>query len=156
MPPRSTATPRQWRAWERRGTRSAWGLGDLAEMQLITGRAADALQTIGGALALAETSGQRFYDAGLYRLRGECFLALEEHTAREAEAAFREALEIARSQQARSLEIRAALSLARLWQQQGKRTDARDLLQPVYAWFTEGFDTRDLVDAKTLLEELEA
>jgi predicted ATPase len=72
----------------------------------------------------------------------------------EAQQEFQRALEIARLQEARSFELRAATSLARLWQTQGKRAEARDLLQPVYDWFTEGFDTRDLKDAKVLLEEL--
>jgi predicted ATPase len=72
----------------------------------------------------------------------------------EAETCFHQALAIARHQQAKSLELRAAMSLARLWQQQGKRTDARELLVPIYGWFTEGFDTADLQDAKALLEAL--
>jgi predicted ATPase len=73
----------------------------------------------------------------------------------EAEACFQQALDIARRQQAKSLELRAAMSLARLWQQQDKRQDAYDLLAPVYEWFTEGFDTADLKEAKVLLDELE-
>ena len=72
----------------------------------------------------------------------------------EAEACFQQALAIARQQQAKSWELRAAMSLARLWQQQGKRAAARDLLAPIYGWFTEGFDTADLQEAKALLEEL--
>jgi predicted ATPase len=82
----------------------------------------------------------------------------EEHSAsgvqQEAEACFAKALEIARAQSAKSLELRAAMSLARLWQQQGKQTEAQDLLSEIYNWFTEGFDTKDLKDAKALLEEL--
>jgi predicted ATPase len=73
---------------------------------------------------------------------------------KEAEACFQQALEIARRQQAKSLELRAATSLSRLWQQQGKRAEARELLAPVYGWFTEGFDTADLQEAKALLDEL--
>ena len=73
---------------------------------------------------------------------------------REAEACFHQALDVARRQQAKSLELRAAMSLSRLWQQQGKRDEARELLAPVYGWFTEGFDTADLQEAKALLEEL--
>jgi len=73
----------------------------------------------------------------------------------EAEACFHQALDVARRQRARALELRAAMSLARLWQQQGKRTEARELLAPIYGWFTEGFDTADLQEAKALLEELE-
>jgi predicted ATPase len=71
----------------------------------------------------------------------------------EAEVCFRQALDIARRQQAKSLELRATMSLSRLWQQQGKRTDARQLLAPIYGWFTEGFDTADLQEAKALLDE---
>ena len=75
-------------------------------------------------------------------------------TGEEAEACFHQALAIARRQQAKSLELRAAMSLSRLWQQQGKRTEAYELLAPIYGWFTEGFDTADLQEAKALLEEL--
>ncbi len=71
-----------------------------------------------------------------------------------AESAFQKGLAVARAQQARSLELRAATSLARLWDSQGKATEARDLLSPIYGWFTEGFDTADLTDAKALLDEL--
>jgi predicted ATPase len=83
--------------------------------------------------------------------RGNCCSA-EKHT--EAETCFRQALDIARRQQAKSWELRATMSLARLWQQQGKRQDAYDLLAPIYGWFTEGFDTADLQEASALLEEL--
>ncbi len=95
---------------------------------------------------------QPFFNAELLRLKGELLLSKDEA---EAESLFKRALEIARSQEAKSLELRAAMSLARLWQSQGKRAEARDLLHPVYDWFTEGFDTLDLKDAKALLEELE-
>jgi len=76
------------------------------------------------------------------------------HTEAEAEACFLKAIEIARHQQAKSLELRAVMSLSRLWQQQGKKAEARQLLAEIYGWFTEGFDTKDLQEAKTLLEEL--
>ena len=79
---------------------------------------------------------------------------MDDNAVEEAEALFGQALEIARRQEAKTFELRAATSLARLWQRQGKRDAARDLLAPLYAWFTEGFDTRDLKDAKALLEEL--
>jgi predicted ATPase len=88
------------------------------------------------------------------RLQGELQLQLACPDVPQAEACFQQALAVARRQQARSLELRAALSLARLWQQQGERRAARTLLALVYSWFTEGFDTADLRDAKTLLEEL--
>jgi hypothetical protein len=91
-------------------------------------------------------------EAELYRLTGE--LLGQAGTSPEAAAWFQQALAIARRQQAKSLELRAAMSLSRLWQQQGKWDEARELLAPIYGWFTEGFDTADLQDAKTLLEEL--
>jgi predicted ATPase len=98
-------------------------------------------------------AGLPYWDAAFLRRKGELLLALNgSDTA--AEACFREAIEIAQGQQARSLELRAATSLARLWADQGKRAQARDLLAPVYRWFTEGFDTADLMDAEALLEEL--
>jgi len=90
----------------------------------------------------------------LYRLRGELLLQHAVAQPGEAEACFQQALAIARRQQAKSLELRAATSLARLWQQQGKRREAHALLAPVYHWFTEGFDTADLKEAKALLAEL--
>ena len=88
------------------------------------------------------------------RLKGELLLQQSSDNQAEAETCFHHAITIARSQQAKSLELRAATSLARLWQQQGKRQEAHDLLAPVYNWFTEGFDTADLKDAKVLLDEL--
>jgi predicted ATPase len=129
-------------------------LEGLAHLQLLAGRAVEAAQTAEGGLGIAETTGQHFHDAELHRRRAECFLRLPDRPPEDAEAELRRALEIARSQEAKSLELRAATSLARLWQQQGKRAEARNLLQPVYDWFTEGFDTQDLKDAKALLEEL--
>lgn len=98
-------------------------------------------------------TGQHFYDAELYRLQGEIVLAADGAPS-DAEALFQRALEIARGQEARSFELRSATRLARLWQRQGKESQARDVLAPVYGWFTEGFDTRDLKDAKALLDEL--
>ncbi len=91
------------------------------------------------------------YDAELLRLKGELLLSKDEA---EAESLFQRALEIARSQEAKFFELLAATNLARLWQRQGKRNEARDLLAPVYDWFTEGFDTPDLKDAKALLSDL--
>jgi predicted ATPase len=87
-------------------------------------------------------------------LKGELLLQLSSDNAAEAESCFHQALSVARSQQAKSWELRAATSRARLWQQQGKRQEAYDLLAPVYGWFTEGFDTADLKDAKALFDEL--
>ena len=90
----------------------------------------------------------------LYRLQGELLLRQAVPDAAQAETCFQQALAIARRQQAKSWELRAAMSLARLWQQQGKRNEAYDLLAPVYGWFTEGFDTADLQEAKALLDAL--
>jgi predicted ATPase len=126
----------------------------LAELQLAAGRATDAAGSLDGALALSGQSGESYFDAELHRLRGERFLGMPEDGDAEAQQEFQRALEIARLQEARSFELRAATSLARLWQTQGKRAEARDLLQPIYAWFTEGFDTQDLKDAKALLGQL--
>ena len=107
------------------------------------------------ALAVLDTTELRYYAAELYRLKGALLLQQAVPDAAQAEACFQQALDIARQQQAKSWELRAATSLARLWQQQGKRDEAHALLAPVYGWFTEGFDTADLQDAKVLLAELE-
>jgi tetratricopeptide (TPR) repeat protein len=133
-----------------------WILGILSEIQLATSRLEEAAATVDAALSVAQETSQPFRDAELHRQKGEIFLAREGHSEEEAEREFVCALDIARSQEAKSLELRAATSLARLWQRQGKRAEARDLLAPVYDWFSEGFDTPDLVDAKALLEELRA
>jgi predicted ATPase len=93
-----------------------------------------------------------YCEAELYRLKGMLLQAVE--GSGEAEACFLQALDVARRQQAKSWELRAATSLARLWQQQGKRAEAHELLAPIYSWFTEGFDTADLRDARTLLSAL--
>src|SRR5262245_60274801 len=106
------------------------------------------------ALALMETTGDCFYEAELHRLKGVLLLQQHADNQAEAETCFHHALEIARNQQAKSFELRAAASLARLWQQQGKRQEAHDLLALVYSWFTEGFDTADLQEAKALLDAL--
>ena len=96
---------------------------------------------------------QPYWDADLRRLDGDLILATG-GAPEEAAARYQQALNIARAQEAKSLELRAATSLARLWRDQGKRAEARDLLAPLYAWFTEGFDTGDLKDAKALLDDL--
>ncbi len=130
-------------------------LCNLAECLWKVGRHDDALGALGGGVALAEQQGQHFYDAELHRLRAEILLAKDGNAAPEAETLFGQSLEIARRQEAKTFELRAATSLARLWQRQGKRDAARALLAPVYAWFTEGFTTRDLKAAQALLAELE-
>src|SRR5262245_32985013 len=111
-------------------------------------------------LAIAAQTGQPGADTHLHRLHGEIVLRMVDGPGRSVEAdgtaelCFRRALDVARAQEAKSLELRAAMSLARLWRDQGKRTEARALLAPIYAWFSEGFDTGDLIEAKALLDEL--
>jgi predicted ATPase len=114
----------------------------------------DALEALAEAVTRAEKSDERYCEAEIHRLRGELLLAQSANDWTGAEASFRQALDVARRQEAKSLELRAATSLARLWRSQGKADDARDLLAPVYDWFTEGFDTVDLKAAKHLLDEL--
>jgi predicted ATPase len=129
-------------------------LAMLAEALGTEGLPEQGLEALEDALDLAEESGERFYEAEIHRLKGELVLALCGQHSAEAEACFHQALRVARQQQAKSLELRAATSLARLWRNQGQHEEARKLLAPVYGWFTEGFDTADLKDAKALLEEL--
>jgi predicted ATPase len=109
---------------------------------------------MGEAMSMIETTKERWSEAEVNRLAGEIALMLPEPDAAKAEAYFERALDIARQQQGKSWELRVAMSMARLWRDQGKRDDARELLAPVYGWFTEGFDTRDLKEAKALLDEL--
>ena len=152
----------------------------LAEVSAWIGQTAEALRLLDEALALTHQFGGHFYQAEVHRLTGEILLMQDvgggiseglppdlsmidgpegEATGppsrpTEAETWFRQALDIARRQQAKSLELRAAMSLSRLWQQQGQRTEAYQLLAPIYGWFTEGFDTADLQEAKALLDAL--
>jgi predicted ATPase len=105
-------------------------------------------------MTAVETTKETWCEADVRRIAGEIAALLPEPDAAQAEAYFDRALSVARTQQAKSLELRAAMSMARLWRDQGKRDEARDLLAPVYGWFTEGFDTLDLKEAKALLEEL--
>jgi predicted ATPase len=107
-------------------------------------------------LALTEKSGVRWFEAELHRHRGELLRTAHPGAEAEAEASFRRAIAIARGQDAKLWELRAAASLARLWRDRGKRDQARASLAPVYGWFTEGFDTPDLKEAKALLDELSA
>jgi predicted ATPase len=127
----------------------------LAEAYGRGGDDAAGLQRLAEALAVVEDTEECWWEAELYRLKGEILLQQATGSSAEAEACFQQALDIACHQQAKALELRAATSLARLWQQQGKRQEAHDLLAPVYGWFTEGFDTADLKDAEMLLHELE-
>jgi len=112
------------------------------------------LKVLTEALKLMDTTGERVWEPELYRLKGALLLQQSLDNQAEAESSLHHAIDIARNQQAKSFELRAATSLARLWQQQGKREEARQLLGDVYGWFTEGFDTADLKDAKALLDEL--
>jgi class 3 adenylate cyclase/predicted ATPase len=126
----------------------------LAEAYGIQGEPEAGLTALAEALTLAETTGERWYESERYRLKGALLLQQSSDHQAEAERCFQHAIAIAQNQQAKSWELRAATSLARFWQRQGKRQEAHDLLAPVYHWFTEGFDTADLKDAKALLEEL--
>jgi predicted ATPase len=126
----------------------------LAEVSAHLGHPEDGLQALVEAHTLMEQQEERYWEAEVCRLRGVLLLRQPGASQAEAEAWVQRALDVARRQEAKSLELRAAMSLARLWQQQGKRLEARELLAPVYGWFTEGFDTADLQEAKALLEEL--
>ena len=127
-------------------------LGLLAEALGAAGDKQGALGAISDALSMVETSGERWWEAELCRLRGELLRLCEEE--RDSEVWFQRSLDVSRHQEAKSLELRAAMSIARLWRDQGKPQQARELLAPVYGWFTEGFDTRDLKEAKALLDSL--
>ena len=131
-------------------------LGLLAEAYGAGGHPAAGLDVLAEALAVMDTTELRYYAAELYRLKGALLLQQAVPDAAQAEACFQQALAIARQQQAKSWELRAATSLSRLWQQQGKRGEAHALLAPIYNWFTEGFDTADLQEARALLAALEA
>jgi predicted ATPase len=134
--------------------RRPYFLALLAEAYGIMRQPEAGLTALAEALALVDATGERRYEPELYRLKGELLLQQHANHQTEAESCFHHALAIARDQQAKPFELRTATSLARLWQQQGKRQKAHDLLAPVYQWFTEGLDTADLQDAKALLEAL--
>jgi predicted ATPase len=129
-------------------------LSYLARAHVGLGQSDDAWRCIAEAMTSAETTKEKWYEADIHRTVGEIALASPERDATKAEAYFERALAVARDQHAKSWELRAAMSMARLWRDQGKRQQARDLLAPVYGWFTEGFDTLDLKQAKALLDEL--
>jgi adenylate cyclase len=128
-------------------------LGALAEAQAMEGKPDEGLVTLDEALALVAETDERYFQAELHRLKGKLLLARGDKT--EAETSYRKAADVARAQQAKSWELRATTGLARLWQAQGRTDEARQSLAAIYHWFTEGFDTPDLLDASALLEELE-
>jgi class 3 adenylate cyclase/predicted ATPase len=131
-------------------------LSHLARAHAELGQFDDAWRCIGEAMTAVETTKEKWWEAEVRRVAGEIVLKSPLSDAAKAEAYFERALSVAREQQAKSWELRAAMSMARLWRDQGKRDAARDLLAPVYSWFTEGFDTLDLNEAKALLDELHA
>jgi DNA-binding winged helix-turn-helix (wHTH) protein/predicted ATPase len=138
---------------------STWGTAWLTHLALAyaeLGKLDGAWRCIGDAMTKVETTKERWYQPEVNRVAGEITLKSLDHDTAKAQAYFQRSLEIARAQQAKSWELRASMSLARLWRDQGKPQQARELLAPVYGWFTEGFNTRDLQEAKTLLEALTA
>ncbi len=157
------ATMRQgWAEWRAAGAKVTYTsrLASLAEGYGRLGQPEEGLPLLTEALELVNTTGERYYEAELYRLYGELTLQQQSHVEchgsnlEEAEAHFLKAIAIARHQQAKSWELRATMSLTRLWQGQGKQAEAHNMLSSLYNWFTEGFDTKDLQEAKALLEEL--
>jgi predicted ATPase len=133
-----------------------WYVMHLARAYAELGQFDDAWRCIGEAIAAVETTKETWCEAEIHRTAGEIALMSPEPVAAKVEATFERALAVARQQQAKSWELRVAMSMARLWRDQGKRQQAHDLLAPVYGWFTEGFNTIDLKDAKALLERLRA
>jgi predicted ATPase len=130
----------------------------LGEVYAKMGQQEKARHALAEARVIVEKTGERYWEAELHRLEGELTLQSQaqgpQSKVKEAEECFQQAIEIARKQQAKSLELRAVTSLSRLWQQQGKQAEAHALLAEIYNWFTEGFDTKDLQEARALLEEL--
>jgi predicted ATPase len=136
-----------------------WYFYYLAEAYGTAGRFEEALDAIAEAVAILERTGERQHEAELYRLKGELTLRGSSAEAspaveKEAEECFRKSIEIARQQEARSFELRAVTSLSRLWKLHGKNAEARQRLVEIYGWFSEGFDTANLKEARALLEEL--
>jgi predicted ATPase len=129
-------------------------LSYLAKAYADLGQFDEASRYIGEAMTAVDTTKERWWEADIYRMAGEIALMSSEPDAARAEAYFEGALAVARQQQAKSWELRAAMSMARLWRDQGKPQQGRELLAPVYGWFTEGLDTLDLKKAKALLETL--
>ena len=143
-------------AWQATGAElqvTHW-LALLAEAYGKRGQIEEGLAALAEALTLVEKNGERYYEAEIHRLKGELLLQQSSDTDTDAGVCFNKAITIAQNQNAKSWELRAATSLAKLWQRQGEVAEARDLLAPVYQWFQEGHDTADLKDAKALLDEL--
>jgi predicted ATPase len=143
-------------SWRATGAAISWSywLASCADTYARGGHTAEGLAVVAEALTCVDQTGERYAEAELHRLKGELLLKQTILDAHQAEACFQQALAIARRQQAKSWELRAAMSLSRLWQRQGKCQEAHDLLAPIYGWFTEGFDTADLQEAKALLDAL--
>jgi predicted ATPase len=131
-----------------------WFISYLTRAYVELGQFNDAWRRIGEMMTAVQTTKESWWEADLHRIAGEVALKSPEPDATKAQAHFERALAVARQQQAKSWELRAAISLARLWRDQGKPQQARELLAPVYGWFTEGFDMLDLKEAKALLNEL--
>jgi predicted ATPase len=129
-----------------------YSLGLLCEALRMAGDLDGAMEAVTDGLTTIDATGERWWEAELHRLRGLLLMARGDMS--DAEVTLRQAIGLSRAQQAKSLELRAVTSLAHLWGEQGRRTEATDLLAPVYGWFTEGFDTADLKEAKALLDEL--
>jgi predicted ATPase len=142
-----------WRATGA-GISVPWNLARLAEAHGKAGQPEEGLALIAEALDVMKKSGERLSESYLHRIKGDLLLAVSEDNHAEAETWFQQAIDVARRQSAKSWELRAATSLSRLWQRQGKKEEGRQLLAEIYGWFTEGFDTRDLKEAKALLDEL--
>ena len=134
--------------------RLSYFLGVMAEAYGWAGQPDKGLEAVSEALALIETSGEGKWEPELHRLKGELLLSVSSSNQLEAEGCFKRAIETARTLSAKSLELRATTRLARLWISQGSTSEAREMLAPLYSWFTEGFDTPDLKDAEALLNEL--
>jgi predicted ATPase len=145
-----------WEAVQRTGLQlyRPYLLALLAEAYGHAGHPETGLTCLAEAVTLMEATEERWWEAEVYRLQGALLLCLPRPDIPQATACWHQALDVARRQQARALELRAALSLSRLWQQQGQRAEAHALLAPIYGWFTEGFDTADLREAQGLLEQV--
>jgi len=143
-------------AWRATGAEIGrqWRLLLLAEAQGNMGQTVEGLATLAEALAVVECTGDRRDEAEIHHLKGKFLLRQIVPAESQAETCFRQALAVACQQQATAYELRVAMSLSRLWQRQGKRAEAYELLAPIYGWFTEGFDTADLQEARALLEVL--